>query len=136
MQRLNRSSGRVLLFSNLFRFGPCEKRRGAKNDRIAKRRAREREAQRTEETELIPGERQKRVSFQIFSDAPDVRANTNSGQRWNEQDKRRMGVNIGASSYLSIRFLRPTTEGQTVPRHRFFLLTMSEECGRAPSLSF
>ena len=103
MHRLNRSLGHDLLFSNLFRFGPCEKRRGAKNDRIAKRRAEEREERNTEETELIPGERQKRVSFQTFSDAPDVRANTNNGQRWNEQDKRNMSVNIRASSYLRER---------------------------------
>ena len=51
-------------FPLLFRFGPCEKRRGAKNDRIAKRKATE--GERTEETKLIPEEAKTNLVSNIF----------------------------------------------------------------------
>ena len=67
-----------LFFPRLFRFGPCEKRRGAKNDRIAKRRAGEggRERETEEETKLIPGEAKTKSRLEHFQTVQtDVRAN-------------------------------------------------------------
>ena len=59
-------------FSRLFRLGPCEKRRGAKNDRIAKERREnggEGGLREGEETKLIPEDEKTKLGRFLLMDA-------------------------------------------------------------------